>query len=309
LSKAINHMKFKFQSILITLVLLPCLTISNKSLANPVNIDKLGLTKNLIISENDISTEIPNPKNNDPTLPEQDTKQVQESLSQSTNDPTASLKALVIGDWYTPSLHGLNGKDFNSVVIRPVIPFKLGNLNNIFRATFPIVTNTPGPVTGLADSTIFDLVVFNEPWGRWGIGPVILIPTGGGLLGSEKWALGPAIGFTAKADRLLWGIFNQNVFSFAGNSKRPDANLSILQPLVNYTITGGWSIGTSEMAITYDWESGKWVSLPLGIKLTKLVMLGKFPTQLGLQYEYNFAKDPIGGPEHTIRFTLSLVFP
>jgi len=75
-------MKFKFQSILITLVLLPCLAISNKSLANPVNIDKLGLTKNLIISENDISIEIPNPKNNDPTLPEQDTKQVQESLSQ-----------------------------------------------------------------------------------------------------------------------------------------------------------------------------------------------------------------------------------
>jgi hypothetical protein len=196
----------------------------------------------------------------------------------------------------------------NTVVFRPVIPFKLGDTNNILRITAPIITSNPVLDSGLSDLTIFNLVVFNEPWGRWGVGPVALIPTGGAYRGAEKWAIGPAIGFTAMQDKLLWGLFNQNLFSFAGDSDRQNVNLSILQPILFYGLGDGWSIGNSEMSITYDWEASRFSSLPLGIKIGKLVKVGTQPLQFSLQYEHDFANDAIG-PANTIQFNLKILFP
>jgi hypothetical protein len=185
-----------------------------------------------------------------------------QSLSEAANDPTASLMSLQIYDSYTTNFHKLSGSA-NTVVFRPVIPFKLGDTNNILRITAPIITSNPILDSGLSDLTIFNLLVFNESWGRWGVGPVALIPTGGGNRGAEKWALGPAIGFTAMQGKLLWGLFNQNLFSFAGDSDRQNVNLSILQPILFYGLGNGWSIGNSEMSITYDWETSRFSSLPL----------------------------------------------
>ena len=45
-------------------------------------------------------------------------------------------------------------------------------------------------------------------------------------------------------------IFNQNLFSFPGDDDREDVNVSILQPIVSYSLPYKWSIGTSEMNVT-----------------------------------------------------------
>ena len=113
----------------------------------------------------------------------------------------------------------------------------------------------------MSDLVLFDLIVFNESWGRWGVGPVMLFPTAtNDALGAEKWAIGPAAGFVARSQKLLWGVFNQNLFSFAGNNDREDVNVSIIQPIINYSLPDQWSIGTSEMNITYDWEKDDWTA-------------------------------------------------
>lgn len=118
---------------------------------------------------------------------------------------------------------------------RSAAPFRTGGLNHIARATLPIPTHTPSDEHGLGDLVLFDLIVFNEPWGRWGLGPVMLFPTASDdALGSDKWAMGPAIGFAARRPGLLWGAVNQNLFSFAGNDHREDVDVSILQPIVSY---------------------------------------------------------------------------
>ena len=231
-----------------------------------------------------------------------------QSLDQAAEDPTASLMSVQLADWYTPSFHKLDDEDANTVVLRPVIPFQTGNLNHIFRATVPFITDSPVLDSGLSDITLFDLVVFNAKWGRWGVGPVMLIPSGGNSRGADQWALGPAIGFTAHQGKLIWGLFNQNLFSFAGEDARPDVNVSVIQPIVNYGLGHGWSVGSSEMSFTYDWEAGEWVSLPLGAKISKLIKLGDFPVQFSGQHEYDFADDEIG-PEHTVRFTVKFLFP
>ena len=91
-----------------------------------------------------------------------------------------------------------------------------------------------------------------------GAGVVGLIPTGAEGLSADKWAAGPAVGFTAPRGKLLYGLFNQNLFSFAGDNDHDDVDISILQPILNYSLGDGWSVGASEMNVTWDWEASAW---------------------------------------------------
>ncbi len=232
-----------------------------------------------------------------------------QSLEQAAEDPTASLMNVQLGDWYTSGFHNLSGEDANTVVLRSAVPFKWGKQSHILRLTLPLVTDSPFIDTGLSDSTIFDLMTFDEGWGRWGLGAVALLPTGGADRGAEKWGLGPALGFTARGDAFLWGLFNQNIFTVAGEDDREDVNVSVLQPIFSVSLGNGWSAGVSEMAITYDWENSEWASLPLGVKIARLTRFGKLPVQFNLQYEYNFADDGPANPKNLFRFTVKLIFP
>lgn len=232
-----------------------------------------------------------------------------QALDQAANDPTASLMSVQIQDIYSGNYHNLNDESGNTLLLRSAIPFQTGPLNHIARATLPVVTDSPSGKSGLSDLVLFDLIVFNESWGRWGIGPVMLFPTAtSDQLGTEKWAIGPAAGFVARSQKLMWGVFNQNLFSFAGKNDREDVNVSIIQPIISYSLPDQWSIGTSEMNITYDWEKDDWTALPLGIKLSKLVKFGSLPVQFSSACEYNFAKDYVA-PEWIVNFTLKFLFP
>jgi hypothetical protein len=232
-----------------------------------------------------------------------------QSLDQAANDPTASLMAIQLQNIYTGNYYNLPDQAGNTLLLRPVVPFKTGNINHIARATIPYVTDSPSGKTGLGDSVLFDLIVFNRSWGRFGLGPVLLLPTASdGALGAEKWAAGPALGFVAQNPGYIWGLFNQNLFSFAGNDDRDEVSLSILQPIFNYSLPKKWSIGVSEMNVTYDWDKGAWVNLPLGVKVSKLNKFGAQPVQFSGSYEYNFADDRVA-PEWAINFTVKFLFP
>jgi len=84
--------------------------------------------------------------------------------------------------------------------------------------------------------------------------------------------------------------------------------VSILQPILNYSLPGKWSIGTSEMNLVYDWEQDDWTALPVGMKLAKLVKFGALPVQFVGSYEYNFADDYVT-PEWTLNLTVKFLFP
>lgn len=232
-----------------------------------------------------------------------------QSLDQAANDPTASLMNIQIQDIYTGDYHGLDDADGNAILLRAAVPFKTGELKHIARATLPYITDSPSGESGLSDMVLFDLIVFDKPWGRWGIGPVLLLPTASDDdLGAEKWAIGPALGFVKAQPGLLMGLFNQNLFSFAGDDDRDDVDVSIIQPILSYSLPKQWSVGTSEMNTTYDWNEDDWVALPLGIKLAKLTSLGSQKVQFSAAYEYNFADDRVG-PEWGVNLTAKFLFP
>lgn len=236
------------------------------------------------------------------------TEQGGQSLEQAASDPTASLMNIQVGNWYTESFWNLPDKDANTVSLRSAYPFKWGDTSHIARATVPIVTNSPSGDSGLGDSTVFDLMVFERGWGRMGVGLVGLLPTGGADLGSEKWGLGPAFGIVRAMPKTLFGVFNQNVFTVAGDGKREDVNISILQPIFNHQFGNGWSVGVSESNITYDWENTRWSSLPLGLALIKMTRPAGLHVQWNLQYEYNFADDEVVA-KHLYRLTAKFLLP
>jgi hypothetical protein len=232
-----------------------------------------------------------------------------QSLDQAANDPTASLMSLQVQNVYAGDYHVLDDETGNMLLLRAAVPFATGELNHIARLTVPVVTDSPSRESGLGDIVLFDLLAFDESWGRWGIGPVLLAPTAtDDSLGADKWAIGPAIGFVARAPGLLWGVFNQNLFSFAGEDDRDDVDISIIQPILNYSLPNEWSVGTSEMNVTFDWNKEDWVALPLGFKVAKLMRFGKQPVQFSGSYEYNFADDH-PSPAWSVSFTVKLLFP
>ena len=230
-----------------------------------------------------------------------------QSLESQASDPTASLMSFQLQDFWSPTLHNSDGT-LNIVQFRGAIPFTFGGVNNIARLTLPYVTESPSGETGLSDATIFNLAAFDQPWGRYGIGAVALLPTGTDGVSAEKWGLGPALGFTARPAWGLYGLFNQNIFTVAGDDDAPDVNISTLQPILNVPLGNGWAAGSSDMTFVWDWDRDEFVSLPLGVKLSKMTRIGGRPVQFQLSYEHNFYDQGVG-PEDTIGFTAKLLVP
>ena len=233
-----------------------------------------------------------------------------QSLEQAANDPTASLMSVQIQNIHVGDYHNLHDESGNTVLLRSAVPFMAFGKKNIARISLPYVTDSPSGESGLGDLVLFDLVVVEESWGRWGIGPVMQLPTATNhALGSGKYAVGPALGFTATKDKILWGLFNQNLFTVADNdSGKQDVNVSILQPILNYTLPNKWAVGVSEMNFIYDHEGDRWASLPLGIKIAKLKNVGGIPMQFVGSYERNFADDEVGS-KWVVNFTVKFIFP
>lgn len=231
----------------------------------------------------------------------------EQSLQSQASDPTASLMSFQLQNFYSPNLHN-SSEDQNILQFRAAIPYTIGGINNIARLTLPYATDTASGDSGFQDITVFNLAAFDQPWGRYGAGVVALLPTGSSELTADKWGLGPALGFVAQPSWGLLGLFNQNIFTVAGDDDDPDVNISTLQPILNVGLGDGWSVGSSDMTFVYDWDANEFTSLPLGIKVSKLMKAGSVPLQVQLSYERNFYDDRVG-PEDTIGLTVKVLLP
>jgi hypothetical protein len=182
---------------------------------------------------------------------------------------------------------------------RPVIPFKAFGAAHILRLTMPYQLSGRGQ-EGLKDVTLFDLVVFNQGWGRWGVGLVATMSTSD--TAPDDFALGPAIGGVWQySKRLNLGLFNQNVF--AG-----ETSVSQLQPIVAYQLGSGWSLAAGDLQWVYDWEGGRWVSLPIGLQLGKVTQVAGQAMRFALNPQYNL-RDLDGAEEWSVALTIALLVP
>jgi hypothetical protein len=98
-----------------------------------------------------------------------------------------------------------------------------------------------------------------------------------------------------------WGTYGglvRQLWSFAGDSDRPDVNQTLLQPFINYNLPNGWYLIT-DIIITANWgakkSSDRW-TVPLGGGVGKLFKIGNQPINSRIEAYYNIEK-PDNGPE------------
>ena len=250
--------------------------------------------------------------------------QEKRSLSDLARDPTASLTTFQIVYRYNSSFHNVPDINQSTLILMPVIPFKIGNIPNIARISAGYVLSAPDlgvlnevppstPInqipynkkTGLQDIAVLDVVIFPQSFGSLGLGPVVVLPTATDpALGNGKWLLGPSfVGIYRSGPFQLGGLF-QGLFSVAGSPSRPPVDNVQLQVFGGIGLPNDWSIGLSEIVYGYDTRRGKWTSIPFGMRLERLVLFGDLPARIYVDAEYNFLSSEIV-PKWTFRFAIS----
>ena len=232
-------------------------------------------------------------------LPALATAQEKQSLAEQAVDPTASLMSLQFSDNYTTDIWQQEGTS-NEVLFRAAIPMRVWNTSNIFRST---ATYTTGGVrgAGIESVQLFDLVVFTEEWGRWGVGPLVSFQRDYGRGMPGPFAAGFAVGFTMKVGRWTLGLFNQNLFG-------REIAVSQLQPIIAYQLGDGWTLSVGDAQYPFDWNAGELAAAPLSIQLGKVTQIAGQPVRFFVNPQYNLV-NKAGADRWTIGAGFSLLVP
>jgi hypothetical protein len=245
----------------------------------------------------------------------QDADAEAEALAKAAQNPIASLISLPLQN-NTDFGIGPDDKTKNTLNIQPVWPFALSdNWNLITRTIVPVISQpglSPGQdrITGLGDSTF---TAFFSPknsgkW-TWGVGPVILLPTGSDdRLSSDKWGAGiSAVVLTMPGNWVIGSLFS-NVKSVGGGSGT-DVNLFTWQYFINYNFDGGWYATTAPI-MTANWEadsSNRW-TVPIGGGFGRVMKFGKQPVNMSAQV-YKNIETPDFGSDWQLRLQVQFLFP
>jgi len=255
------------------------------SLSSPSSSTKLVKTSNASYPKVSKASTDPRDLKDSPDSPQQ--QQVHDSLASQVTDPSAPLSTITFTNKYIPS-HWRVDDDENELNIQAAIPYKFGGKPNIFRVTAPFVTNSPAPGArnGIGDVGLLNITILHQKWGNLAIGPVASFGTNKGP-GVDTFSIGPAIGAVLKKERWVYGVFNQNLFSFGG-----DIAVTNLQPILAYTLNSKVSFAIGDAQFTFDWKrGGKLVNAPASGQVNYIHMFGKQPVRFFINAQYNFIND------------------
>ena len=245
--------------------------------------------------------------------------QAQESakLSEQLANPISSLISVPFQYNFQQNIGPARDGTKNFVNIQPVIPVSLdANWNLISRTILPVVDQDAifpgsGHQFGLGDTTqsFFFSPKAPGPGGIiWGVGPVLLLPTGTDkLLSTEKWGAGPSAVALVQKDGWTVGALANHIWSYAGNDTRVDVNSTFLQPFVSYTTPTATTFTLSTES-TYDWTARAW-SVPINAQISQVLKIGDQPVQIGGGVT-RWVDTPVNGPHGWgARATFTLLFP
>ena len=240
-------------------------------------------------------------------------QQSKEELSAAAANPLADLMSFPFQNNLNMN-YGPYNRNVNVLNIQPVIPLAGGKL--ITRTIFPIVripdfSNESGKLSsGLADIVLTAFYVPESKGLTWGFGPVVELPTGGSIRGTQKWSAGPSFVILVQPGDWTFGAILNNAWSFAGDPDRADVNHMLFNLFIVRQLGSGWYVNSAPI-ITADWTANsedRWI-VPVGAGGGKLVFLGgKLPLNLQTQLYYNVVK-PDFGPEWQWRLQAQILLP
>jgi hypothetical protein len=245
-------------------------------------------------------------------------------LQKAVQNPVASLISVPVQNNNNFGISP-DGRVQDVLNIQPVIPARVSaNWNLISRIITPIIYQptvsqplSPGGQSvnqgayGFGDLNPSFFLSPAKP-GKiiWGVGPAFVLPTATNpVLGQGKWSIGPSIVVLTQPGHWTLGALVNNVWSFAGQSSRPDVNQMTFQYFINYNLKKGWFI-TWQPTLTANWEAdngGRWV-VPLGGGIGRIMKLGFQPVSLTAQV-YGNAVHPPGTSPWGLRLQIAFLFP
>ena len=199
--------------------------------------------------------------------------------------------------------------------VQPVMPFALNtDWNLIARVIVPLVSQPAlvdggEPVFGVSDILASFFFSPSKPGLTWGVGPAINLPsTSVPSLGTEKWSAGPTVVVLKQSGKMTYGTLWNQIWSFSGNSSRPDVNQMFLQPFFAYQATRTVTV-TLQSETTANWEvdDDRW-TVPINLLFGKLSSFGTFPASYQLGFGA-FVAHPDVGPSWKIRGAIVILLP
>jgi hypothetical protein len=248
------------------------------------------------------------------------------ALQKAVQNPVASLISVPVQNNNNFGI-GPDGRVQDVLNIQPVIPARVtANWNLISRIITPIIYQptvsqplSPGGQSvnqgayGFGDlNPTFFLSPAKPGKIIWGAGPAFVLPTATNpVLGQGKWSIGPSIVVLTQPGHWTLGALVNNVWSFAGQSSRPDVNQMTFQYFINYNLKKGYYL-TFQPIITANWNapSGNVWLVPVGGGIGRIMRLGFQPVNVSIQ-AYGNAKRPNNFPSPTwqLKFQIAFLYP
>jgi hypothetical protein len=206
----------------------------------------------------------------------------------------------------------------DSLLIEPVIPFRLtSDWNLITRTIVPVIeqpTLAPGlgNVSGLGDVQLSLYMSPVKPFGEmiWGLGPSFSFATASDRsLGTGKDSAGLSTALLTIQGPWLVGVLITDVASIGGQDDRQNVHQFLMQPFVDYNFSHGWYLASSPI-VTANWRAtsgNKW-TVPVGGGGGKILHIGRQAVNAYIQ-AFDDVVRPHEGGTWTLRLQVQLLFP
>jgi hypothetical protein len=215
-------------------------------------------------------------------------------------------------NWYAPSLNDVNDGAENGVV-RTLIPFTIGGVQQVFHVDPPIVTNpiaTSGPRTGLGDTQLYNFTLGKFDFGlpekvTLGAGPLLAVPTatspnfgtntlqpgaGGVIIAPQSWGL---LGALTTYQNAVWG----------GHT-----SLTTVQPNIFYNLDAGYYFRSSAI-MTFNTATHT-TYIPVGAGFGKVIPLqGGYTLNVYAEAQPSVYRTGRGAPNFQIFTGIKIQFP
>ncbi len=231
-----------------------------------------------------------------------------DGVQNSANNPLTPKRAIQLQDYVQPFLAGRPGNGANQGIVRAVVPSDIFGVNQLARASLPVISNVWGPdgtVNGIGDLTVFDMAVFHLEFAKIGIGPLIVAPTASdSSLGYRKWQAGAQTIISAPHK---WGLTT----ALTSYQQSFDGKLQTLtvQPLLFYNLEGGFYLRSTGMA-SFNFGENQNSVVPVGLGLGRVTQLANGTVlNMFVEPQYSVVQGGAGVPSFQIFAGLIIQFP
>lgn len=236
-------------------------------------------------------------------------------LAKKLSNPVAALISVPLQlNWDTGLGRGGDGERW-TLNVQPVIPMSIAeDWNLISRTIVPVIDQQdviPGDSSqsGLGDIVQSAFFSPKQPTAGgliWGVGPVLLLPTGADRLTADQWGAGPTAVVLKQAGAWTQGFLVNHIWGISNDGAGADVNATFLQPFLSKSLGKGVT-ASFNLESTYDWNGAGW-TIPVNVSASKVTRFGSQLVSLAAGARW-YPEAPAGGPDWGLRFVVTLLYP